>query len=77
MPNFAMTPTDEGRDRCEPPRVDEFFRVGTHNPRNLYFINQAALDHKHDIHIGVMFTPEYGRLVASALNGLYCNTKSR
>jgi hypothetical protein len=41
------------------------YRVGNHNPRNIY---RSGADRDSDEHIGVMFAPEVGRLTMRALN---------
>jgi hypothetical protein len=41
------------------------YRFGNHNARNIY---RSGTSHDTDEHIGVMFTPEMGRLTAAALN---------
>jgi hypothetical protein len=43
------------------------YRFGNHNPRNIY---RSGVDRDTDEQVGVMFTPEMGRLVVIALNAL-------
>jgi hypothetical protein len=42
-----------------------YYRVGSHNARNIYLIGASR---ETDEQVGVMFTPEKGRLVVAALN---------
>lgn len=41
------------------------YRVGAHNPRNIY---RSGVDRDTDEHIGVMFAPETARLMVLAAN---------
>lgn len=49
----------------------EPYRVGNHNPRNVY---RSGVDRDTDEHVAVAFTPEMGRLIVVALNA--CLTRS-
>lgn len=42
------------------------YRVGSHNPRNIYLV---GLDRDTDEHVGVLFTPQHARYVVAILNG--------
>lgn len=45
--------------------INATYRVGNHNARNIYRYSYRADE---DVHVGVMFTPEDGRLAVDALN---------
>lgn len=49
------------------------YRVGTHNQRNLYRINRLSDNHKDDEHVGVVFDPAFGPVVAAALNAAHAH----
>jgi len=58
---------DKGNAAGARPRP--YFCVGNKNARNIYMINPLNPG-VGDIHIGVMFQPEYGPLVVTALNSI-------
>jgi hypothetical protein len=45
----------------------EPYRVGNHNPRNIY---RSGVGRDTDEHVAVAFAPEMGRLIVIALNAL-------
>jgi hypothetical protein len=48
-------------------RRTEPYRVGNHNPRNIY---RSGVDRDTDEQVAVAFAPEMGRLIVVALNAL-------
>lgn len=58
-------PSGDAQKRLTPRA--EPYRVGNHNPRNIY---RAGIDRDTDEHVAVAFAPEMGRLIVTALNTL-------
>jgi hypothetical protein len=52
----------------------EHFRVGNHNPRNIY---RSGIDRDTDIHVAVAFDPEMGILIVRALNTLLATSENK
>lgn len=44
------------------------YRVGNHQSRNIYRVNQRSDDRQHDEPVAVAFDPEFGPVIVDALN---------